>query len=79
MLGPKPDNPAAISFAPECFEEVGSRSEYRVVHFLGACYPLHCATREEAVAEARRRGWFVTETTSPVRRRIRWTLAEAGR
>jgi hypothetical protein len=70
-LGPKPQDPAKISFANDCFEESGTKVEYVVSNGNGNAYPRTFATREQA--EANRHGTqIITERTTPVRVRIKW-------
>lgn len=59
--------PHLISFDRSCFEQDGERIEF-VVGRLAPSYPLHCATREEALKHG-----APTELRIPILRRVRWT------
>jgi hypothetical protein len=69
-LGPRP---AAhlISFAAECFEQVGSESVYTVT-LAAPSYPKQFSTMAEAQAFARTVGRSVTTSDRQILRRIRW-------
>lgn len=71
--GPRPSNPADISFAPECFEHVGDRTEYVVPAPKGSArYPEKFTSRKAAEDFARVSRLPVHEYSIPVLRRIRW-------
>lgn len=72
-LGPRPSNPAEISFAPECFVDAGVEVRFVVVRAAGHSGPLVTANEAEAQDYARRTGREVAREETPIRRRIRWT------
>lgn len=67
--------PAAhlISFAPECFETIGTETVYTVARSAIRSGPAYFGTNKAAAeAYAKRTGRTVTETTRQVQRRVRW-------
>jgi hypothetical protein len=68
----RPSDASKISFAPECFETIGTREEYVVV-LAAPSYPRNFGT-DKAAAEsfARKTRRCVTVDTIPVTRRVRW-------
>lgn len=72
-IGPRPSNPAEISFAPECFADAGVEVRYVVVRAAGHSGPLVTTDEDEALDYARRTGREVIREETPVRRRTRWT------
>lgn len=71
-LGPRPADPREISFARDCFEVVGYRTEYVVLRSAGCSGPAVFANRADADASARRCGRTVLEERVPVRVRVKW-------
>lgn len=70
-IGPRPSNPADISFDARCFEQVGTRTEYVVV-LSAPNYPKVFSDRETAAAYARKTGRAVTIRNAAIVRRISW-------
>ena len=71
--GPRPKDPREISFAPECFIEVGQRVEYVVLPNKGSTsHPEHFATREKAETRGRRLNRRVIALSTPIMKRVRW-------
>ena len=71
MLQKKPANPAMISFASECFRQVGTKVEYIVLNRTGAGYPRVYASLAEAEA-ARSGTQEIVARQVPVMERIKW-------
>lgn len=71
MSPPNRPAPDQISFSPECFEVVGTKTVY-VVILSAPSYPVKFDTREAAEAFATTRRRTVSESTETIRRRIRW-------
>ena len=67
----RPADPSKISFSPECFETIGSRTEYVVV-LSAPNYPRTFTSLDEAEAFAAKRGRAVSTSEVPVTRRVRW-------
>ncbi len=63
--------PHLISFAPDCFEVVGTVPEYRVV-MSAPNYPRVFSDRDAAEAFAKKTGRRVTVSTRTIQRRIKW-------
>ena len=71
----RPTDPRKISFAAECFEVVGTRTEYRVLRSALHPGPMDFGTdREAAEVYARRCGRVVQTVEVQITRRIKWTL-----
>ena len=74
MSLPNRPAPHLISFAPECFETLGTREVYSVGSVAG--YPkTFGADLAAATAYALRCGSPVTVNNELVQRRVRWTVA----
>jgi hypothetical protein len=71
-LGPRPSDPSAISFAADCFETTGERTEYHVIRDAVHSGPAKFNNRADAEAFARKSNRSVTEQRFPVTRRVRW-------
>jgi hypothetical protein len=67
----RPSNPAEISFAPHCFEQVGTKTVYRVAR-MAPNYPIEFDDEHEARAYAAKRKRLVAVCTKPVMRRVSW-------
>ena len=63
--------PHLISFAPECFETIGTKIVYVVV-LSAPSYPVKFDSRAAAEEFAHKRGRTVTESVETIRRRVRW-------
>ena len=75
-LGPRPANPADISFDPRCFVNDGVVVEWHVGGNVAPNYPKNFGENEAAAREyARRTGreWALQRVERPRRRRISWT------
>lgn len=71
--GPRPTDPNEISFAPHCFVQTGTRTEYSVSRSSLHSGPEKFGTDRAAAEEyARRTGRAVCESAVPVRVRVSW-------
>lgn len=68
----RPSDPTKISFAPECFEQTGTRTEYIVGRSALHSGPAVFSDENEAVAFARKTGREVSRREVPILRRVRW-------
>lgn len=68
----RPTNPAEISFAPHCFAQVGTRTEYSVARSALHSGPAVFNDKAQAEAFARRSNRSVTAYEVPVMKRIAW-------
>lgn len=71
-LGPRPKNPAEISFAPECFRQVGTRTEYSVARSAIHSGPAVFTDPGDAARFARATGRPVTSYQVAIRERVSW-------
>lgn len=69
----RPTNPADISFAPHCFAQDGTRTEYIVARSAIHSGPANFGANKQAAEDyARKTGRIVTEVTTAVMRRVSW-------
>lgn len=72
-LGPRPTNPAEISFAPHCFRQDGEVVEYVVPAGRGAgSYPKRFTVEADASAYAARVGRPMERRVNPRMVRVSW-------
>lgn len=65
--------PHLISFAPECFEVIGTETTYSVSRSALHSGPAEFGTNKAAAEQyAKRTGRQVSESTRQVLRRVRW-------
>jgi hypothetical protein len=67
----RPSNPAEISFAPHCFEQVGTKTVYRVAR-MAPNYPIEFDNEQEARDYAAVRQRLVAVCTKPIMHRVSW-------
>lgn len=72
ILANRPADSRTISFARECFEAIGTRTEYLVARSSLHSGPATFQDKAEAEDYARRTGRAVESREVPVLRRIRW-------
>jgi hypothetical protein len=71
--GPRPSNPALISFERRCFVEVGEQVSYEVTRSALHSGPAKFFDKAAAEALGRRTGRAVRELKTVIRKRICWT------
>lgn len=71
-IGPRQTNTAEISFAPHCFVQVGTRTEYSVRRSALHSGPAVFEDKAAAEAFARRTNSQVNAYEVPIRKRVSW-------